>query len=208
MPFPGSSNNAETVSSLFPTEDIREHFAEDTPLFENPAVMKHSRYIKDNTGYPAYSKTSTLYYPLGEFMWKDMLNDLKSAEKFIFIEYFIIEPGRMWDSILAILLEKRKAGVEVRILYDDLGCMYTLPHGYFKSLEKYGIRSKVCSPLRPRLEPAINRRDHRKLCIIDGIYGYTGGINLADEYINARPKHGHWKDTAIRLCGEECAVLP
>ena len=165
-------------------------------------VIRHSHYITQNSGYPPYFHTDTRYYPLGEVMWQDMLADLRKARRFIFLEYFIIEPGAMWDAILSILLDKAAAGVEVRILYDDMGCMYTLPPGYFQSLAEKGIRAKVFSPFRPRLEPAVNRRDHRKLCIIDGVCGYTGGINLADEYINLREKHGHWKDTAIRLAGD------
>ena len=128
-----------------------------------------------------------------------MLADLRQAERFIFLEYFIIEEGLFWNSILDILREKAAHGVEVRLFYDDMGCMTTLPGHYARTLNAWGIRAVPFSVLRGNADSKINNRSHRKLLIIDGKVGYTGGINLADEYINAYEKYGHWKDTGVRL---------
>jgi len=127
---------------------------------------------------------------------------LKKAEKFIFLEYFIIEEGVMWNSILDILKQKAEEGVDVRVIYDDAGCIFKLPYGYNKKLESMGIKCRVFNPLVPLLSSRINNRDHRKIAIIDGHTGFTGGINLADEYINEYEKFGHWKDSAIMIKGE------
>ena len=131
-----------------------------------------------------------------------MLEELRKAKRYIFLEYFIIQPGVFWDSILEVLEEKVKEGVDVRVLYDDIGCLFTLPKDYAAQLEAWGIRCCVFNRFVPILSLRLNNRDHRKLCIIDGHTGFTGGINLADEYINRTVKYGHWKDTAILLRGE------
>ena len=131
-----------------------------------------------------------------------MVEELKKAEKFIFLEYFIIAPGVMWDTILDILIEKVKQGVEVRVLYDDAGCITTLAPDYYKVLQGLGMKAKVFNPIKPRLAIQMNNRDHRKILVIDGKVGMTGGINLADEYINAKERFGHWKDCSVMLKGE------
>ena len=141
------------------------------------------------------------YFPLGEDMHSALIEDLKSAKKFIFMEYFIVEEGIFWDSILDVLRERVANGVEVRVIYDDIGCMMTLPADYSKTLSSYGIMATPFSVLKGRADGEFNNRSHRKITVIDGVIGYTGGINIADEYINAKVKHGHWKDTAIRICG-------
>lgn len=141
------------------------------------------------------------YFPLGKDKHKRLLEDLKSAERFIFMEYFIVEEGEFWNSILDILKEKAKAGVEVRVVYDDVGCMMTLPGNYYDVLAKYGIKAVPFSPLRGNADGEFNNRSHRKIAVIDGKVGYTGGINLADEYIGAVKKFGFWKDVAIRIEG-------
>jgi cardiolipin synthase len=135
-------------------------------------------------------------------MWKSLLIDLASAKRFIFMEYFIIEDGKFWSSKLKILKEKAKEGVIVRVLYDDIGCMSTLPPQYCKELRKFGIESYQFSRLRGNADSEFNNRSHRKITVIDGKIGYTGGINIADEYVNEVKRFGHWKDTAIRLEGE------
>ena len=135
-------------------------------------------------------------------MWKCLLEDLKKAEKFIYMEYFIIEEGLFWNSILDILKEKALRGVEVKVLYDDVGCMMTLPGDYCKILRSFGIQATPFSRLRGNADSEFNNRSHRKITVIDGRVGYTGGVNLADEYINEVVKFGHWKDTALRLEGE------
>ncbi|HBG10202.1 MAG TPA: cardiolipin synthase, partial [Firmicutes bacterium] len=121
---------------------------------------------------------------------------------YIFLEYYIIEEGIMWNSILEILARKAQAGVDVRLIYDDLGCIFKLPKNYDKKLEALGIKTERFHPLKPMLSAALNYRDHRKLLIIDGHTGFTGGINLADEYINVVEKFGHWKDSAFLLKGD------
>ena len=135
-------------------------------------------------------------------MYPELLADLEKAEKFIYMEYFIIEEGKFWNSILDILKRKAAAGIEVKVLYDDIGCMLTLPGDYSKQLGTYGIEAAPFSRLKGNADSEFNNRNHRKITVIDGKVGYTGGINLADEYINELVKYGHWKDTAIRLEGE------
>lgn len=148
--------------------------------------------------YPAQGLT---YFPLGEAMFAQMQKDLAGAERFIFLEYFIIEEGLFWNTVLDILREKAAGGVEVKLVYDDIGCMMTLPGNYFQTLRGYGIQAVPFGFLKGNADSEFNNRSHRKLLIIDGKIGYTGGVNLADEYINAVVKHGHWKDTGIRLEG-------
>ena len=144
----------------------------------------------------------TTYFPLGEEMMKSMLDDLSSAKKFIFMEYFIIEEGEFWNSILKILKEKAASGVEVRVVFDDIGCMTTLPGNYAKILKKYGIKATPFSRLRGSADGEFNNRSHRKITVIDGYIGYTGGVNIADEYINKKVRFGHWKDNGVRLEGQ------
>lgn len=169
---------------------------------QNQTAANQSRYIKNYAGYPPYKNTFTEYLPIGEMKFERLKEELKKAEHYIFLEYFIIEEGVMWNSILDILVEKVKAGVDVRVIYDDLGCVWTLPYRYNKKLEKMGIKCCIFNPFIPVLSSRLNNRDHRKIAIIDGHTAFTGGINLADEYINVFEKHGHWKDTAIMLKGE------
>lgn len=163
---------------------------------------RQSYYIASKAYAPAHKNTTVKYFSVGEKMYKQMLEDLKEAQHFIFIEYFIIAEGKMWDSILDILIEKVREGVQVKLILDDIGCICTLPSGYIAFLKDLGIDAVVFNPFRPVLSIGHNNRDHRKIMVIDGYIGYTGGINLADEYINEYPKYGHWKDTAIRLEGE------
>lgn len=149
-----------------------------------------------------YDNTDIRYYPIGEELFAAMVNDLKKAKKFIFMEYFILEEGLFWNTILTILKEKVATGVEVRLIYDDIGCMMTLPGNYYKQLQKFKIKAVPFSKLRGQANNKFNNRNHRKITVIDGKIGYTGGVNLADEYINRIVKYGHWKDTGIRLQGK------
>ena len=152
--------------------------------------------------YPVWKHTSVKYFPIGEEMFASMLEDLKKAEHYIYLEYFIIEQGIMWNSILEILEQKVKEGVEVRLIYDDVGCVDRLPIHYTKLMENKGIKCMAFNRFVPFLSLAMNNRDHRKILVIDGYIGYSGGINLADEYINEKARFGHWKDTGVRLLGE------
>ena len=144
-----------------------------------------------------YDGTESQFFPLGEEMFQKMLEDLRKAEKFIFLEYYIVEEGLMWNSILDILREKVTQGVEVKMLYDDIGCMATLPGDYTSRLQAMGIDAHKFNKVIPRMTVAYNNRDHRKILVIDGQIGYTGGVNLADEYINHIERFGHWKDGGI-----------
>ena len=148
-----------------------------------------------------YDQTDSQFFASGEEMWQQMLEDLKRAEKFIFLEYYIVEEGLMWDSMLEILEEKAAQGVEVKMLYDDIGCMVTLPGDYTVHLRSKGINAHKFNKVIPRMTVAYNNRDHRKILVIDGQISYTGGINLADEYINQIERFGHWKDSGIRIDG-------
>lgn len=169
---------------------------------ENPTAAAQARMLCSIAEGHLFTNTRQEYFPLGEDMHRRLLTDLESAEKFIYMEYFIIEEGVFWNSILDILKRKAADGVEVKVLYDDIGCMMTLPGNYHKILKSYGIEAVPFSRLRGDADSEFNNRSHRKITVIDGKIGYTGGINLADEYINHIVKHGHWKDTAIRLEGE------
>ncbi len=160
------------------------------------------RYIRDHAGFSIYENTGFDYYPLGELGFEAMKEEMRKAKKFIFLEYFIITPGEMWDSMLEIMKEKVREGVEVRILYDDLGSMNTLPAKYTKVLESYGIKAQAFNRVNQFLSGIMNHRDHRKIMVIDGTTAFSGGINLADEYINTKVAYGHWKDNCIRIKGE------
>ncbi len=150
-----------------------------------------------------YKNSKIEYFSLGEQMHQSILAELKKAEKFVFLEYFIIEDGEFWNSILDILIQKSKADVEVKLIYDDIGCMGTLPGNYFKTLtKKYNIQTVVFSKLKGQASGEFNNRSHRKILVVDGKVGFTGGINIADEYINKVNRFGHWKDTGIKLEGE------
>lgn len=159
-------------------------------------------YLEDCAGFPACRNTEVTYFPLGEDMYADLLEELKKAEHFIFMEYFIIDKGEMWDGILKILEEKAKKGVEVRVMYDGMCSLILLPYHYPEKLKKMGIQAKMFAPIIPLFSTHQNNRDHRKITVIDGRVAYTGGVNLADEYINKKERFGHWKDTAVKLAGD------
>lgn len=160
-----------------------------------------SNYVKNVTFYPAYTNTDTKYFSTGEDFYHDLLLELEKAEKFIFMEYFIVERGLMWNNILDVLKKKARQGVDVRFMYDDIGSIGKVPSSYHKTLCNLGIKAIKFSPFRPILTGVHNNRDHRKITVIDGKVGYTGGINLADEYINVNSPYGRWKDSAIKLTG-------
>lgn len=183
----------ENKKYLVQDSKIREEFC-----FENSRM----RYICDFSGYPITKNNEATYYPLGELAFEAILEELKKAEKYIFIEYFIIAKGKMWNTILEILKEKAVNGVDVRVMYDDFGCISSLNDSYPKELEKYNIKCVVFNKLRFLGGAIMNNRDHRKILVIDGKVAFSGGINIADEYINARSKYGHWKDNSIKISGD------
>lgn len=167
----------------------------------SPDCQTHMRYLQNKCGFPVYGNTETKFLPSGEEKLECLLAELKKAEKYIFLEYFIISEGKMWSPILQILCEKAAAGVKVRVMYDDVGCFLLLPENYPKQLASYGIECIVFNRFIPFLSTRQNNRDHRKIVSIDGKVAFTGGINIGDEYINAVDKHGHWKDCSVMLRG-------
>ncbi len=168
----------------------------------DPEEAVLARYVRRSGCFPVYSHTDVTYFPSGEAKFEAMLPQLKAAKHFIFMEYFIIEEGLMWGKILEILAEKVREGVEVRVMYDGTCEFSTLPFNYPKKMKELGIQCKMFAPVTPFLSTHYNYRDHRKILVIDGHTAFTGGVNLADEYINQRERFGHWKDTAIMLKGE------
>ncbi len=187
----------ETRGLLFTDKETREALEKCPDDFRGFA-----RYMQETAGFPVYHNSTAVYYPLGEDKFADLLRELKKAEKFIFLEYFIIGRGVMWDSVLEILKEKVKEGVEVRVMYDGMCSIVLLPHRYPRELQRYGIRAKTFAPILPFLSTTQNNRDHRKIVVIDGKVAFTGGINLADEYINREKRFGHWKDVAVKITGD------
>ena len=192
-----AKKSANTRPFLKTNEQIMSYLHESEPDF-----YKLANYVDKSGGYPVCGNTEVTYFPLGEDKYKAMLEELQKAQEFIFMEYFIIDDGEMWREIVKILLEKAKAGVEVRLLYDGMGSQFTLPFRYKKKLTDQGVKCLVFNPFRPMLSTIQNNRDHRKILVIDGNVAFNGGVNIADEYINRKERFGHWKDTAVMLKGD------
>ncbi len=169
---------------------------------DSPQEASLARYFRRSGCFPVYADTEVTYFPMGEDKFREMLKQLKQAKTYIFLEYFIVDEGLMWGKILEILAKKAKEGVDVKVMYDGTCEFSTLPYNYPKKLQELGIQCKMFSPMSPFLSTHYNYRDHRKILVIDGHTAFTGGVNLADEYINHIEKYGHWKDTAIMLKGE------
>lgn len=169
---------------------------------EDETIASHSYYMSSVSRTPVFVNTTAEYYGMGEDFHKSLLEELKKAEKFIFMEYFIIQEGIMWNSILEILKEKVSQGVEVRLLYDDVGCIDRMSYKYNVALNDMGIQTLVFNRVFPIFSTLFNYRDHRKITVIDGKVGFTGGINLADEYINQDKDKMFWKDAAVKIEGE------
>ena len=165
-------------------------------------AVAQARYLERHAYCPVYTNTAVDYFSSGEMYHKALLEQLEQADRYIFLEFFIIQEGTMWNSVLDILKRKAEQGVDVRVMYDDMGCMFTLPKNYANHLEEQGIHCCVFNRFIPVVSLLLNNRDHRKFCIIDGRAAFTGGINLADEYINARMRFGHWKDSGILVRGD------
>ncbi|HFI0402558.1 TPA: cardiolipin synthase [Streptococcus suis] len=169
---------------------------------EDREQLKLAHYMSEYVGYPLHTNTDAVYFSSGEAKFEALLEELKKAEQYIFMEYFIVDFGYMWESILDILKEKAAQGVEVRFMYDGMNSLSTLPYTYYKTLRSYGIKTRVFSQIIPALSTVQNNRDHRKIAVIDGKVAFTGGVNIADEYINKRERFGYWKDAAIMIKGE------
>ena len=162
-----------------------------------------TEYFLSTRGYPAYTDGEAQYFDSGEKMFPEMLSAIQSAKRFILVEYFIIAHGKMWGELLKLLLQKAEEGVQIRILYDDFGCMTTLPPDYDRYLESLNenIRCLSFNKVIPLLTVRMNNRDHRKMLVIDGEIAFTGGINLADEYIGEKRRFGYWKDSGLKITG-------
>ena len=187
---------------------VRDQLPQDEAAFqhlqaEDPGAASLARYLRGRGGgFPVYENTAVTYFNSGEAKFAELLRQLETAQQYIFLEYFIVDEGLMWGRILEVLARKAAQGVDVRVMYDGTCEFSTLPRDYPKRLEALGIRCKVFSPVTPFVSTHYNYRDHRKLFLIDGRVGFTGGVNLADEYINEVEKYGRWKDAAIMLEGE------
>ena len=178
---------------------LLEHRSRDE--LDDPDARLQSDYLEKHAASPGFENTETTYYALGDTLFPAMLEELEKAEKYIFLEFFIVEPGVMWDSILEILKRKAAAGVDVRFIYDDMACIMRLPRDYPRRMEALGIRCCTFHRFQPVPTGTLNNRDHRKICVIDGVTAFTGGVNLADEYINRRTRFGHWLDCGVRIKG-------
>ena len=183
----GNSDMTDSLELPIPREDMY--------------LMGQCHYLERN-GFPAYRDTDAVYYADCKAGWERMLQDLEAAERFIFMEYFILNPGVMWDPVLDILKRKAASGVEVRLIYDDVGSISYVPRKYWRELESCGIRCVAFNPYRPIYAVVMNHRDHRKITVVDGNVGYTGGANFADEYIGEDVRFGEWRDNILRLEGE------
>ena len=166
----------------------------------DPYIKGQMNYLNQQR-YPTYYGQDLKYFSLGDDAFEPLLESLRNAKKFIFMQFFIVDEGKMLKSVLDILKEKVKEGVEVRFMYDDVGSLTMLPRHYDRQLEKMGIKSVAFNPFIPVLSLAMNYRDHKKIVVIDGEIGFSGGFNLADEYINQRVKYGHWKDSGLMIHG-------
>ena len=191
----------DKTEPFIPQNKVTLEELEETNLQERNLAV----YMKLHAGYPIWKNTYAEYYPLGEDAFEAMVRELENAKEFIFMEYFIVEQGIMWDTILDILVRKASEGVDVRFMYDGTCSLMLLPYNYPKKLIAKGIKCKMFSPIKPVLSTVQNNRDHRKILVVDGHTAFTGGVNLADEYINKYERFGHWKDTAVMIKGEAVA---
>ena len=165
-------------------------------------LSRQAQYIVNITGYPVWSNTEVEYFSSGEACFVDLLKELEKAKSFIFMEFFIVAEGELWQSIYEVLKRKQRMGVRVCLMFDDVGSLFTLPPHFDAELRSQGLEVVAFNPLRAHLNSRLNSRNHRKVVVIDGNIGYTGGINIADEYANRLLRFGHWKDTAVKLKGD------
>ena len=206
--FSGSTLSRKVKAAMSRITSITETLKEDKSdvlrdLSEkNPDAWRQSAYIDRMCMCPPYTGTETTYYPTGEAFLEALLPELEKAQRYIFLEYFIIGHGEIWEKIRSVLTRKAAEGVDVRVIYDDFGSITRLSKRYPKELRAQGIQCHVFHPFVPVLDARQNNRDHRKICVVDGQTAFTGGINIADEYINVTHPHGYWKDNAVRVRGE------
>lgn len=170
---------------------------------KNKNVYKQIKYLNTVTGYPVYKNNEEIkYFSIGENYFSCLIEDLKKAKSFILIEYFILAKGQLWDSIELILRQKAKEGVNIKLIVDEWGTILRRPKKFFREAQYLGIEIARYNPIRYGINNYINYRNHRKIAVIDGYIAYTGGVNIADEYINVEKRYGKWKDNGIRAAGD------
>jgi cardiolipin synthase len=168
----------------------------------DPNLARQGQYISNISGFSLWSNTEVQYFPSGEEWILDVFEEMKKAKNFIFLEFFIIGVGEIWNTLLSILLEKQREGVRIFVMFDDVGSIVDVPAHYERKLRSLGLDAVAFNPMRAHINSRLNSRDHRKVLVIDGNVGYTGGVNIADEYANRKVRFGHWKDTAVKLKGD------
>ena len=201
----GNLHKSKVLKAIKQSEEKgNKYFIQDEKIKKEIESQNYGKinYLMNYLNFPVTKNNNINYYKLGEIAYPEMLKELKNAKKFIFLEYFIIKNGTMWSEILKILEEKAKEGLDVRLIYDDMGCIALLPTSYPKQMEEKGIKCIAFNKLNPFLGVIMNNRDHRKMMIIDGKTVFSGGMNLADEYINLEHPYGKWKDNGIKITGE------
>ncbi|MDE7394545.1 MAG: cardiolipin synthase [Clostridiales bacterium] len=171
------------------------------PTALSPTAARLATLLYNATGYAPVGDSEVEYYPIGEHFFEALKEALLGATRFIFMEYFIVGRGKCWDELVEILRVKAAEGVDVRLIYDDIGCLFTLPYRYHKKLQAMGIKTHVFNKLKPTFNARMNNRTHRKITVVDGKVAFTGGLNLADEYMNVVDRFGYWKDTAVKITG-------
>lgn len=182
---------------------IAQYKSDDSETIHELGDQPLAKYLSKTSVSAAYKNTEVKYYSLGDDMFPDMIEELEKAEKFIFMEFFIInQKSEMWRKTEEILVRKAAEGVDVRLMYDGMGCVTIMPKGYEKILQAKGIKCEIFAPVQPLLSTYQNNRDHRKIVVVDGRCAFSGGINLSDEYINKVERFGHWKDTGFKLTGD------
>ena len=196
---------------------VREDMKDEIPAGADDALQKleeidlpganQARYLWNCTRWPVYENTAVAFYPEAKDAFEAMKADLEKAETFIFMEYFIVEDGSCFREIEDILIRKQAQGVEIRFLYDDIGSVGQVNMFFAKRLQEEGIQCRPFNPALPLLNIFLNHRDHRKITVIDGKVGFTGGFNLADEYFDRKHPYGKWKDSGLRLEGEAVRSL-
>jgi cardiolipin synthase len=192
-----ADNIQHTKKFCITTKKVKEHIFQEEYNF-----IQTNNYLENTNSYGTYQNTEVVYFSSGNDMFQSIIEELEQAKDFIFLEFFIIDKGYVWNTILDILKRKVQEGVDVRILYDGMCSIFLLPYSYPKKLKEFGIKAKMFSPIKPLLSTTYNYRDHRKIIVIDGKTSFTGGLNLADEYINRKERFGYWKDSGIRIIGE------
>lgn len=194
-------HNKLIKSILKEEEKSKEYLTQDKKIIQDINDRSHIRYISEYAKFLISKDNDITYFPLGDYAIESMIKELKKAKKFIFFEYFIVKEGVMWNSILDVLIEKANEGVEVRVMYDDFGCLTKLDKHYYKKLREKGIKCVPFNRLKVFGGIVKNNRDHRKILVIDGKVAFSGGINISDEYININSKFGHWKDNCFYVKG-------